>query len=84
MVVQTLAPAVPRELRTSTLRTFVRARFDIAADGGFQVTLLTSSGNPQLDALTLETLRRWRWQPAIVNGQPTASIQRVRVEFVVD
>jgi len=62
----------------------MRARFDIASDGGCQVTLLTTTGNPQLDAMTLSTLGRWRWAPAVETGKPVSTVQIIRFVFLVE
>jgi protein TonB len=78
------APHIPPSLRQQTMKTYVRARFTIAADGSSTVELMGSSGNSQLDAMTLDVLRQWRWRPAIRDGHPAESVQRVRVEFEVD
>jgi protein TonB len=59
-------------------------RFEIAADGSCSVSLRTSTGNSQLDADTIETLRQWRWRPALRDGEPVPSVQNLRVEFVVE
>jgi len=76
-------PQIPDSLRSESLKTFIRARFDIAADGTAQVTLLTSSGSAELDQLTLQTLRQWRWKPALQNGVSVPSIERLRIEYEV-
>jgi TonB family protein len=77
-------PLIPHSLRMQNIRSSVRVRFDITAGGSCSVTLLTSSGNSELDAMTLETLQRWQWEPALKNGAPVFSVQRVRIEFLVE
>lgn len=77
-------PQIPDSLRTEVLKTFVRASFDIAPDGTARVTLLTGSGSPELDQLTLETLRQWRWKPALRDGVPLHSVERLKIEFEVE
>lgn len=77
-------PQIPESLRTQVLKTFVRARFYIAPDGTAQVTLLTGSGSLELDQLTLETLRQWRWKPALRDGIPVPSTEQLKIEFEVE
>ena len=62
----------------------MRVRFDVAPDGSCQAELLTSTGNAELDSLTLATLRQWRWEPALRNGEPVSSVEYLRVEFLVE
>lgn len=72
------------ELRREALTTYLRVRFNIEPNGGCTVTLLNSTGNATLDAEALSTLRQWRWKPAVVDGLPVASVQRLKVEFIVE
>jgi protein TonB len=62
----------------------VRAIFQISADGSFTVSLQGSTGKPELDEAVLKTLRQWRWQPALRDGVPCPTTQKVRVDFLVD
>ena len=78
------APTIPRTMRNASLKTFVSARFEIAADGSCTVILVSSSGDATLDQLTLQTLQQWKWQPATQNGQPIPSSRRVRIDFEVE
>jgi protein TonB len=50
---------------------FVRISFEIAADGTTKdAVVVSSSGNSDLDALTLSCIAQWRYEPATKNGQP--------------
>jgi protein TonB len=61
----------------------VRVKVEIAADGSFRVSLLTSSGDEDIDQRVLDALKRWKWRPALQDGQPVASTQRLRFNFEV-
>ncbi|MBU6189680.1 MAG: energy transducer TonB [Betaproteobacteria bacterium] len=37
-----------------------------------EVQVAVSSGSPRLDAAATETVKKWRFTPASVDGQPTA------------
>lgn len=78
------APHLPEYLRKENLKTSVLIEFVIAADGNSKPNLLGSSGNDELDALAIQTAKSWRFSPSIVNGVPTASKVRLRINFTVD
>ncbi len=76
-------PDIPDELKTGDYKSSVRVKVEIAADGSFSVTLLTSSGDTDIDRRVLDALKRWKWKPALQDGQPVASTQRFRFDFEV-
>ena len=78
------SPFIPDALRESGYRSSVLVRVEIARDGSFTVALGASSGMVAVDALVLESLRRWRWNPALKNGVPVASSQQFRLSFAVN
>ncbi|MBV9850953.1 MAG: TonB family protein [Armatimonadetes bacterium] len=79
-----IKPEIPDELKQESFKTFVRVKVDIEADGGFSVTLRTSSGNSEIDRRVIEALQRWKWKPALRDGRPIRSTQRFRFEFEVE
>jgi protein TonB len=71
-------------LKTEEFRTSVGARVEISATGEVTgVTLRSSSGNSRVDELALSALRRWRWTPAMRDGEPIPSVQNIRFDFEV-
>ena len=80
---RTVKPDIPDELRDSNFKSSVRVRVDVAADGSSSPSIRAGSGNAQVDALALSALRKWRWKPALKNGEPVASTQYFRFEFEV-
>jgi protein TonB len=76
-------PSLPDELREDAYQMVAVARFDIHADGTVEVELSKPTQNPRLNALLIETLRKWRFFPAIQGGHPVESHQDVRVHFNV-
>ena len=56
---------------------------DVDADGNASVTLRTSSGNQEIDSRVLNALKKWKWKPALKNGEPVSSVQRFKFEFLV-
>ncbi|MDF2439317.1 MAG: Gram-negative bacterial TonB protein C-terminal [Abditibacteriota bacterium] len=71
-------PVISDELAAKAERRSVRVRFSIGADGGFDVALRGSSGNDRIDAAVLSAARRWRWKPALHDGEAVASSVTVR------
>jgi periplasmic protein TonB len=76
-------PSLPDDLREQAYRTVATARFTIHADGTVDVELIEATPNPRLNQLLLDTLRRWRFFPALRDGQPVESTQDIRVHFNV-
>lgn len=76
-------PVIPSDLTEDDYESAVRVSVNIHADGAFDVTLLTSSGNKDVDRNVLTALKKWKWQPALKNGAPADSIQNFRFEFEV-
>jgi protein TonB len=77
-------PVISSELKEECLNTFCVARFNIDVKGRISVNLVTSSGSPQVDEITISTLRGWRFRPAMRGAEPVPSTRKVRVEFVVE
>ncbi|PLZ02994.1 energy transducer TonB [Burkholderia sp. WAC0059] len=77
-------PALPDDLRDDALRAVALARFSIHADGSVDVTLIHPTQSPRLNQLLLDSLRQWRFFPAMKNGQPVESTQDIRVHVNVD
>jgi protein TonB len=76
-------PSLPDDLREDAYQAVAVARFDVHADGTIEVELSKPTQNPRLNALLLETLRKWRFFPAMQSGHPVESRQDVRVHFNV-
>ena len=83
-VVESPQPVIPPALHENCFKSCCLARFMIAADGKSKVKLLSSSGSDEIDDITLETLRKWKFKPAMLDGKPVASTRRIKVEFEVD
>jgi len=77
-------PEIPDELKSDDLKTSVRVRVEIAADGSFTPYLRSSSGNAEIDQRVLEALKKWTWKPALKNDIPVASTQYFRFDFEVE
>ena len=76
-------PKIPDDLREEAFSVAAVARFRIAPDGTASVELATPTPNPRLNRLLLDTLKKWRFFPAMKDGKPVASVQEIRVQFEV-
>ena len=76
-------PELPDDLRDQAYQTVATARFAIHVDGSVDVELIKPTANPRLNQILLETLRKWRFFPAMQAGHPVESRQDIRVHFNV-
>jgi len=76
-------PHIPDELRNEAIRTEALARFHIRPDGSVDVELLQATSDPRINQLILNTLRTWKFFPALQDGKPVSSVQDVRVKIDV-
>lgn len=75
-------PPYPETARQQARQGKVRVRVLIAADGTVAaLSLATSSGDASLDRAALETLPRWRFSPALRDGQAVSAWVVVPVVF---
>jgi TonB family protein len=77
------APVIPAYLRDQMLKASVVIEFTVTAAGQASPRLLSSSGNEELDAIALGTVRKWRFAPAEQEHHPMDSKTRLRIMFEV-
>lgn len=76
-------PDIPDELRQDALNAVAIVRFHVATDGTATVELVQPTPHPRLNRLLLDTLKNWRFFPAIKDGQPVESIYPLTFKFEV-
>jgi TonB family C-terminal domain len=76
-------PVIPEELRDETIHVVVTARLHIGTDGNVTAELVSPAPDPRVNQLVLNTLKAWRFFPAIQGGKPVASVQEVKVAIDV-
>ena len=60
----------------------MRVRVTVATDGSVdRLEVAESSGNRHLDRAAMEAVRRWRFSPAMRNGQPVSAQVVIPVDF---
>ena len=77
-------PCIPSDMKEECMHSCCTARFQIAQDGKAKVKLLSGSGSDEIDDITLQTLSKWKFKPAMLDGKPVPSTRRIKVEFQVD
>lgn len=76
------APRYPPQALRRNIGGSVRVQVTVAADGSVErLQLAEGSGNRDLDRAALEAVRRWRFKPAMRNGQAIMSTVIVPLEF---
>ncbi|MFC3551818.1 energy transducer TonB [Lysobacter cavernae] len=79
---QTPAPRYPTQALRRGESGTVMVRAQIGADGTpTSVSVATGSGSRQLDRAAVDAVRRWRFRPALANGQPTTGTVMVPISF---
>lgn len=76
-------PVIPDDLREDALNDTATARFHIAIDGSVTVDLVKPTQNPRLNRLLLDTLRNWKFFPAMKEGKPVPSDEVLVIRVLV-
>ncbi|PJK03973.1 energy transducer TonB [Lysobacteraceae bacterium NML71-0210] len=76
------APRYPRNALRDGIGGVVQLQVDVGPDGvPTSVSLIRSSGSRELDRAASDVVRRWRFQPATENGQPSVGRVTVPIQF---
>jgi TonB family protein len=75
-------PRYPEEARKKGLQGVVKLRVLVAKNGTVK-KLSVISGDPILAKASLDTVRRWRYQPTLSNGKPVEVDSVVEVTFII-
>jgi protein TonB len=76
-------PVIPDDLREDVMQTEAVARFNVSFDGISEVTLEKPTSSPRLNQVLLDTLKLWKFFPAIKNGVAIPSTFEVRIPISV-
>ena len=77
------APKIPDDLRDEAISLVALARFHVKPDGSADVELLKATSSPRINQLILNTLRTWKFFPALEQGKPIPSVQDIRIHIDV-
>ena len=76
-------PEIPDDMREEPLEAVAMAHFKVAADGQVEVALVKPTQNPRLNEILLDTLKQWRFFPAMRNGAAVDSEFDVRIPISI-
>jgi periplasmic protein TonB len=76
-------PEIPDDLRENVFEAVAIAHFKVGADGAVEVTLAQATQNPRLNQILLDTLRQWKFFPAMKDGIAINSEFDVRIPISV-
>jgi len=76
-------PVIPSYLQDQDLSSSVVIEFFVNAQGVALPKLIGSSGNEELDAIALATVKTWQFRPAEQNHKPVDAKVRLRINFQV-
>ena len=79
---ETPAPVYPEEARRANQQGVVTLEIRIDVNGLVESARVTgSSGSTLLDNAAVATVRRWKYKPATLEGQPRTSVRKVKFVF---
>lgn len=76
-------PTIPDDLREGAFSTMAVARFKVSSDGSVEVALVKPTPNPRLNQILLDTLKQWKFFPAMKDGIAINSEFEVRIPIAV-
>src|SRR5262249_40464246 len=76
-------PVIPSYLEDKEINSSVLIEFLVNNQGVASPRLIGSSGNDEVDAITLEAVKKWVFRPAEQNHKPVDSKIRLRINFQV-
>ncbi len=76
-------PTIPDDLREDALDAVAVAHFKVGYDGQVDVELVKPTSNPGLNRLLLDTLKQWKFFPAMRSGVAIASEFDLRIPISV-
>jgi TonB family protein len=79
-----LKPPYPKALAAQGIQGPVRVRFTVAADGSVQDVEVDGPAHPELAALAVDTVRRWRYTPARCGQVPVQVERWLQVDWTMD
>ncbi|HEV3109501.1 MAG TPA: TonB family protein [Candidatus Binataceae bacterium] len=77
------APTIPDDMRETTFSTVAVARFKVSPEGTVDVALIKPTPNPRLNQILLDTLKQWKFFPAMKDGVAINSEFEVRIPIAV-
>ena len=76
-------PEIPDDMRDNPFQAVAMAHFKVTADGQVEVALVKPTQSPRLNEILLETLKQWRFFPAMRGGVAVDSEFDVRIPISI-
>jgi periplasmic protein TonB len=77
-------PEIPDDIRADAFSGVAFAHFKVSYSGDVQVSLTQPTTSPRLNEILLDTLKQWRFFPAMKNGVAVDSEFDVRIPITVE
>jgi periplasmic protein TonB len=74
-------PVYPPELQQAGVEGVVRLRAIVGKDGLVLQPQVINSVDPRLARAALDAVAQWRYQPALLNGEPIETLTQIDVSF---
>jgi TonB family protein len=82
-LIRQIGPSYPTLARQQNISGVVKLEITVAEDGSVWAAKVMT-GNPLLAQGAADAVKRWRYQPALVNGKPSSSTTEVEIKFDLD
>jgi protein TonB len=80
-----VAPDYPQAAVRQGIEGFAEVRFTVTAKGTVSDVSIVESTPPDIfDRAAIDAVRRWRYEPRTVDGQPTETQLQVKLQFKLD
>lgn len=79
-----VAPSYPEDVKKERIEGVVVVQTVIAKDGSIARTRILKGVHPSLDAAAVEAIRTWRFEPALLDGEPVAVYYNLTINFRLD
>jgi TonB family protein len=83
-LLQQVKPIYPASAEAAGISGTVLLRAIIGNDGTIMGLTVSSSPDPALSDAAVESVRQWRYQPTLLNGQPVEVLTTISVNFRLD
>lgn len=82
-LIESVAPEYPESARQARIQGVVRFTIVVGTGGEISHVVLIS-GHPILTPAAMEAIRRWRYSPTLLNGQPVEVVTQADVMFSLE
>lgn len=83
-VIKQFKPVYPLAMRINGMRAEVQVGFVVDIEGRVVHAGVVRSSNPLFDEAAIEAVRKWRFQPGIMNGRPVNTRMQVPIIFSLE